>query len=140
MAPEMLCKLPKVYSSDNFDDLVMEDMELDEEVIRELLEEVYDDNMDQISIMENVVSDMPPSKHKNGDSSHVLFDHESQIVFYDDKQIQDFDYWISQQFIELPCSFPGLSFENEMIPFWNVENRIEEVMVDDIVYVELWKD
>ncbi|KAL7607630.1 hypothetical protein Lser_V15G15265 [Lactuca serriola] len=139
MASEILCKLPKVSSSDNFDDL-LEDMELDEELLRELLEEINDDNVGQTSMIETVLNDMPPSKEENGDFFHVLPDNESQLLFYQDKQIQDFDYWITQQIAEMPCSFPGLWFENEMMPFWNMENRVDEMMVDDIVYFELWED
>ncbi|KAI3497959.1 hypothetical protein L2E82_13974 [Cichorium intybus] len=143
MAPDTLCNLPRVPSTDNFEDL-LEDMEFDEGLLRELLDEVNDVNMDKISMMETVVNDIPPLKEKNGDSSHVIPDHESQLLFYQDKPTPEFDYWISQQIAEMPpCSFTGLSFENEMMPaIWHLEleNRIEDMMVDDIAYVELWED
>ncbi|KAI3719914.1 hypothetical protein L6452_20820 [Arctium lappa] len=141
MAPETVCELPKASLTDDFEDL-LENMELDEGLLRELLEEVNDEpNMDQISMVETVGYDVPPTKEKNDDTFHFLSDQKSQQLFDPDKQIQDFDYWISQQTIEMACPFPGLPFENEMMPFWHVENRIEEAeMMDDIAnYVELWE-
>lgn len=138
MATEMLCELPKAILTDNFEDL-LENMEFDEELLRELLEEMNEDNIDQTSIIETVVNEVLPVKENNGESSYFLFDHASQLLFDQDKYIQDFNYWISQEIVEMPCSFPGFTFENEMIPFWYMENRVEGEMVDDIAYVELWE-
>ncbi|PWA67789.1 hypothetical protein CTI12_AA311600 [Artemisia annua] len=138
MAPEMVCELPNVPLTDDFEDL-LENMELDEGLLRELLQGMDDDNMDQTSTTETVANDVLPVKEINGDSFHFLSDYESQLGFDEDKQIQDFDYWVGLEMAEMPCSFPGLPFDNEMMPFWHVENRAEYNLIDDIAYVELWE-
>nr|GEU41085.1 hypothetical protein [Tanacetum cinerariifolium] len=100
MAPEMVCELPNVPLTDDFEDL-LENMELDEGLLRELLQGMDDDdddNMDQTSTTETMANDVLPVKEKN-----------------------------------------GLPFDNEMMPFWHVENQAEYNMIDDIAYVELWE-
>ncbi|GJW42861.1 UBN2 domain-containing protein [Tanacetum coccineum] len=138
MAPDMVCDLPNVPFTDDFEDL-LENMELDEGLLMELLQGMDDDddNMDQTSTTETMANDVLPVKEKNGDSFHFLSDYEAQLGFDEDKQIQDFDYWVSHEMAEMPCSFPGLPFDNEMMPFWHVENQAEYNMIDDIAYVEL---
>lgn len=138
MAPEMVCELPNVPLTDDFEDL-LENMELDVGLLRELLQGMDDDNMDQTSTTETMANDVLPVKEKNGDSFHFLADYESQLGFDEDKQIQDFDYWVSHEMAEMPCSFPGLPFDNEMMPFWHVENQAEYNLIDDIAYIELWE-
>ncbi|MFS8028235.1 hypothetical protein Hanom_Chr16g01508171 [Helianthus anomalus] len=140
MAPEIKCELPNVSLTDDFEDL-LENMELDEELLNELLEIMNDDSMVQTSMVDTMAMDVLPQNEKSGGSSYLFSDHdESRLVFDHDKQIQDdLDYWVSQNIVEMASTFPGLTFENEMMPFWHVEDPVEEDVIDDIAYVELWE-
>ncbi|KAI3744240.1 hypothetical protein L1987_57317 [Smallanthus sonchifolius] len=139
MASEMICELPNVSLTDDFEEL-LENMELDEGLLNELLEIMNDDDMVQTSMMDAVAMDVVvPLNEKNGDSSYSFLDHESQLLFHHDTQIQDLDYWVSESIVEMASTFPGLTFENEMMPFWHVENPVEVNMIDDIAYFELWE-
>ncbi|KAK1425507.1 hypothetical protein QVD17_20859 [Tagetes erecta] len=132
MDQEMVsCEMSNVSSTDDFEDL-LENMELDEGLLRELIEIMNDDNMVQSSVMDTMAFDVQyPMNEKNGDLSHMVLDH--------DKHMQDLDYWVSQNIVEMTSTFPGLTFENEMMPFWHVENQVEDEVIDDIAYVELWE-
>ncbi|KAD4982971.1 hypothetical protein R6Q59_002621 [Mikania micrantha] len=123
--------------TNDFED-ILENMELDEDLLRDLVEIMNDDNMVQTSKMESMAIDVLPVNETSCDSSNFS-DYEAQLVFDDEKHIQNLDHWVSQNIVELGSTFPGLTYENEMMPFWHVENPVkEDVIDDDIVYVDLW--
>ncbi|KAI3796256.1 hypothetical protein L1987_38923 [Smallanthus sonchifolius] len=139
MASEMICELPNVSLTDDFEEL-MENMELDEGLLNELLEIMNDDDMVQTPMMDAVAMDVVlPRNEKNSDLSYSFLDHESQLLFDHDTQIQDLDYLVNESIVEMASTFPGLTFETEMMPFWHVENPVEVNMIDDIAYFELWE-
>lgn len=127
----MACEMSIVSSTDDFEDL-LDNMELDEGLLRELIEIMNDDNMAQTSVVDTMAVDM---QYSLNDKKCDL----SQLVLDDDKKMQDLDYWVSQNIVEMASTFPGLTFENEMTPFWHVENPVEDEGIDDIAYVELWE-
>lgn len=43
-------------------------------------------------MMKTVVNNMPLERRKNGKCSFVFSDHKSQVLFYKDNHIEDFDY------------------------------------------------
>ncbi|CAI9278482.1 unnamed protein product [Lactuca saligna] len=98
MPSEMLCKLLNVSSINHFEGL-REDAEVDEGGAKRVIGRGNKDNLDQMSMMKTVVNDMPLVRGKNGKCSHVFSDHKSQVLFYQDKHIEDFDYQISQEFV-----------------------------------------